>query len=67
MHPPDMLVTEEDAGDRRSMAQQFLNHKALRDRFPPQARIEVPRRYWLCAGLSVAEAAELLAHGRVRR
>jgi hypothetical protein len=39
----------------------------LRDRFPPQARIEVPRRYWLCAGLSVAEAAELLAHGRVRR
>jgi len=67
VNPPDILVIEEGGGDRRSMAQQFLTHPVLRDRFPPSARIEVPRRYWLCAGLSVADAAELLAKGRVRR
>ncbi len=64
-NPPDILVIEEGGGDQRSMAQQFLSHPALKDRFPPQARIEVPRRYWLCAGLSVAAAAELLARARV--
>lgn len=64
-HPPDRLVLEGDDFDRRSMAQQFLSHPALRDRFPPQARIEVPRRLWLCAGLNVATAAELLALARV--
>jgi iron complex transport system substrate-binding protein len=65
INPPDRLVIEESDSDRRSMAQQFLNHPALRDRFPASARIEVPRRYWLCAGLSVAAAAELLAKARV--
>jgi iron complex transport system substrate-binding protein len=64
-HPPDRLVLEGDDFDRRSMAQQFLSHPALRDRFPPQARIVVPRRLWLCAGLNVATAAELLARARL--
>lgn len=65
VHPPDRLVLEGDDFDRRSMAQQFLSHPALKDRFPAQARIEVPRRLWLCAGLNVATAAELLARARV--
>jgi iron complex transport system substrate-binding protein len=65
VHPPDRLVLEGDDFDRRSMAQQFLSHPALKDRFPAQARIEVPRRLWLCAGLNVATAAELLARARL--
>ena len=64
VHPPDKLIVEESSGDRRSMAQQFLFHPALAHRFPQGARIEVPRRYWLCAGLSIATAAELLAKAR---
>ncbi len=65
--PPDMLVVDDTATDRRSMAQQFLDHPALRQRFAGERKVAVPRRLWICGGSSVAEAAELLALARVTR
>lgn len=63
--PPDVLVVDDTASDRRSMAQQFLDHPALRQRFAGERKVAVPRRLWICGGSSVAEAAELLAQARV--
>jgi iron complex transport system substrate-binding protein len=65
--PPDILVVDDTAIDRRSMAQEFLDHPALRQRFAGERRVAVPRRLWICGGSSVAEAAALLAQTRVQR
>lgn len=65
-HPPDFLVIDDTAADRRSMAQQFLDHPALRAQFPAGDRIAVPRRLWICGGTSVAEAATILSQARLR-
>ena len=65
--PPDLLVVDDTASERRSMAQQFLDHPALRHRFAGNGRAAVPRRLWICGGSSVAEAAELLAQARITR
>jgi iron complex transport system substrate-binding protein len=65
--PPDILVVDDTAIDRRSMAQEFLDHPALRQRFAGERRVTVPRRLWICGGPSVAEAASLLAAARVRQ
>jgi iron complex transport system substrate-binding protein len=65
--PPDILVVDDTAIDRRSMAQEFLDHPALRQRFAGERRVAVPRRLWICGGSSVAEAAALLAQARVQR
>lgn len=67
LHPPDYLIVDENDGDRRSLAQQFVDHPALASRFPPATRLVVPRRYWLCGGPAIAEAAQMLADDRVRR
>jgi iron complex transport system substrate-binding protein len=66
-NPPDILVVDDTAADRRSMAQEFLYHPALRQRFAGERRVAVPRRLWICGGPSVAEAAALLAQARVQR
>jgi iron complex transport system substrate-binding protein len=66
-NPPDILVVDDTAIDRRSMAQEFLDHPALRRRFAGERRVAVPRRLWICGGASVAEAAALLAQARSRR
>jgi iron complex transport system substrate-binding protein len=66
-NPPDILVVDDTAADRRSMAQEFLDHPALRQRFAGERRVAVPRRLWICGGPSVAEAAALLAQARVQR
>lgn len=65
--PPDILVVDDTAVDRRSMAQEFLDHPALRRRFADGRRVAVPRRLWICGGPSVAEAAALLAQARMAR
>ena len=65
--PPDMLVVDDTDADRRSMAQQFLDHPALRQRFPESNRIAVPRRLWICGGSAVAEAATMLSRARLER
>lgn len=65
--PPDVLVVDDTASDRRSMAQQFLDHPALRQRFTGNRRVAVPRRLWICGGTSIVEAATLLAQARVAR
>lgn len=65
--PPDVLVVDDTATDRRSMAQQFLDHPALRQRFTGNRRVAVPRRLWICGGTSIVEAATLLAQARVAR
>jgi iron complex transport system substrate-binding protein len=65
--PPDVLVVDDTAADRRSMAQEFLDHPALRQRFAGERRVVVPRRLWICGGSSVAEAASLLARARMAR
>jgi iron complex transport system substrate-binding protein len=62
--PPDILVVDDTAADRRSMAQEFLDHPALRQRFAGDRRVAVPRRLWICGGPSVAEAAAMLARSR---
>lgn len=62
--PPDILVVDDTAKDRRSMAQEFLDHPALRQRFAGGRRVAVPRRLWICGGPSVAEAAAMLAQAR---
>ncbi|MGE0154737.1 MAG: ABC transporter substrate-binding protein [Reyranellaceae bacterium] len=65
--PPDILVVDDTAVDRRSMAQEFLDHPALRRRFADGRRVAVPRRLWICGGPSVVEAAALLAQARTVR
>ncbi len=65
--PPDILVVDDTAVDRRSMAQEFLDHPALRQRFADGRRVPVPRRLWICGGPSVVEAAALLAQARMKR
>jgi len=65
--PPDILVVDDTATDRRSMAQEFLDHPALRQRFGGKHRVAVARRLWICGGPSVAEAAALLAQARTER
>lgn len=57
---PDVLILDEDARDRRSLAQQMLDHPALDRQFPAERRIAVPRRLWICGGAFTLEAAELL-------
>lgn len=66
-NPPDVLVVDDTAIDRRSMAQQFLDHPALRQRFTGERKVAVPRRLWICGGSSVVEAASLLAQSRMAR
>jgi len=65
--PPDLLVVDDTARDRRSMAQQFLDHPALRQRFMGARKVAVPRRLWICGGTSIVEAATLLAQARLAR
>ena len=65
--PPDLLVVDDTAADRRSMAQQLLDHPALRRQFAGASRVAVPRRLWICGGSSVADAVEMLAAARLAR
>lgn len=65
---PDVVVLGNQNPDRRSMAQQILSHRALRqyaalDTHPAQ-RIAIPDRYWLCAGPSIVHAAKQLYAAR---
>lgn len=63
---PDLIVLGNYNPDRRSMAQQILNHRALR---AYQSRtsnrdvnaIDIPDRLWMCAGPSIIEAAQILS------
>ena len=67
---PDLIVLGNYNPDRRSMAQQVLNHRALRVYQHQSSRsvesLDIPDRYWLCAGPSIVDAARLLSAARDR-
>lgn len=64
---PDAIVFDDVFTDQYSLAQQQLNHPALRQLFLSRAinSHRVPAYYWTCPDVSVAEAIKALAEQRL--
>jgi iron complex transport system substrate-binding protein len=60
-HEPDRLFTSSHTVSAYSRAQQQLYHPALRTLLHNRQLLEIPFKYWLCAGPMLAEAVSLLA------
>ncbi len=63
---PDLLVVGTAAPQTASLASERMLHPALKAWFPPERRVIMPERLWICGGTFVAEAVELLAAARAR-
>jgi iron complex transport system substrate-binding protein len=62
---PDQLFSSGHTASAYSRAQQQLHHPALRQLLNKRPMVEIPFKYWFCAGPMIAEAIATLhaAHG----
>lgn len=58
--PPDLLILDDSTRNTNSLAQQLLNHPALRN-LPNHQTIKLPTHLWLCATPKLIDAIEQLA------
>jgi iron complex transport system substrate-binding protein len=58
---PDRLFTSSNTLSAYSRAQQQLQHPALRRLVQDRPMVEIPFKYWFCAGPMIADAVRLLA------
>jgi iron complex transport system substrate-binding protein len=58
--PPDLLILDDSTRNTNSLAQQLLNHPALRN-LPNHQTISLPTHLWLCATPKLIDAIEQLA------
>jgi len=61
---PDVLITPTLSREGEDQGSALLAHRALNERYPPSRRIAMPERLTLCAGPSLIEAIETIAHER---
>jgi iron complex transport system substrate-binding protein len=59
--PPDLLILDDSTRNTNSLAQQLLNHPALRN-LPKHQTISLPTHLWLCATPTLIDAIEQLAN-----
>jgi iron complex transport system substrate-binding protein len=64
MAEPDLLVIDDLVANRNSLAQQALDHPALRGRFSDQQVLTLPANLTACVGPTVVEAAQQLSRAR---
>jgi iron complex transport system substrate-binding protein len=57
---PDILVFQDAPRDAFDQGALFLTHPALRARYGPQRRIDLPARYSLCGGPALLEGLQFL-------
>ena len=63
---PDRIFTSSHTLNAYSRAQQQLQHPALRKILQDRPPVEIPFKYWFCAGPMFADAVELLAAAHAR-
>jgi iron complex transport system substrate-binding protein len=59
--PPDLLILDDSTRNTNSLAQQLLNHPALRN-LPNHQTVKLPTHLWLCATPKLIDAIEQLAN-----
>ncbi|ROS04836.1 iron complex transport system substrate-binding protein [Sinobacterium caligoides] len=57
---PDYILMQRDSLNGASRAEQVLSHRALQVLLEKGRRINVPAKYWICAGPELVDAAELI-------
>ncbi len=57
---PDYIILQKDSMNRASRAEQVFDHAALKVLLQDSQRINVPAKYWICAGPEIAHAGELI-------
>jgi iron complex transport system substrate-binding protein len=62
---PDAVIIDEAIPNQDSLAQDYINHPALKKLYHGQRMPSVPTRYWLCPGPTVAKAVSALAEQRL--
>ncbi len=63
---PDQLVSSGHSTQAYSRAQQQLHHPALRRLLRKRPMVEIPFKYWFCAGPMIADAVNRLAAAHAR-
>lgn len=58
---PQVLIVEEQRPGASSLAEQLLDHPALKRAIAGKPLVRMPSRLWICGGPFVVEAVELLA------
>lgn len=61
---PDILIDDWTQSVKTRIAEDFLDHPALRRGWPKRTRIDFPIVYWLCGGESVPVGIERLSTAR---
>ena len=62
---PDVIIIDESIPDQNSLAQNYVNHRALAKRYADKSRPSVATKLWLCPGPIAAKAVLSLIEQRL--